>query len=155
MIALKASRSIKRTMFATLLTLSAGMAAAQTYPAKPVRIITLGAGGTNDFVARFLSEKLAQPLNQSIVVDNRAGNFAAPDAVSKSAADGYTLLVSGSVLWISALMQPVTFDPQKDFAPLSLVGRSPMIFAVHPSLPVKSIKELITFAKAKPGELNY
>ena len=141
-------------VLAAVFALGTNTACAQGYPNKPVRIITLGAGGTNDFVARFLAERLTAPLGQPLIVDNRAGNFAAADAVSKAPPDGYTLLVSGSVLWISSLMQPVTFNPQGDFAPISIVGKSPLIFAVHSSLPVKSLKELIAFAKARPGELN-
>jgi tripartite-type tricarboxylate transporter receptor subunit TctC len=147
-------RSLLTFALPATLALGTTVAWCQPYPAKTIRIVTLGAGGTNDFVARFLADRLTVPLAQSLIVDNRPGNFAAPEFVSKAPGDGYTLLVSGSVLWISSLMQSVSFNPATDFAPISLVGRSPMILAVHPSLRVKSVSELIALAKAKPGELN-
>lgn len=128
---------------------------AQQYPAKPVRIVTSSPGGGSDFVARAIANGIAGPLGQPVIVDNRTSGVIPIEVVSKAPADGYTLLVSGGVLWISPLLRKVPYDVATDFLPISLVTREIFVFAVHPSLPVKSIKELIALAKARPGELNY
>jgi tripartite-type tricarboxylate transporter receptor subunit TctC len=90
-----------------------------------------------------------------VVVDNRGSTIVAAEMASRAAPDGYTLLVSTDGLWRGPLLQKMPFDPAKDFSPITLVSRSPNILVVHPSLPVKSVKELIALAKARPGELNY
>jgi tripartite-type tricarboxylate transporter receptor subunit TctC len=90
-----------------------------------------------------------------VIVDNRGAGIIPGDVVAKSAPDGYTLLAYGQPLWLSALMQGAPYDPVRDFAPITLATRAPNVLVVHPSLPVKSVKELIALAKAKPGELNY
>jgi tripartite-type tricarboxylate transporter receptor subunit TctC len=90
-----------------------------------------------------------------VLVDNRPSGVIPGEIVSKSPADGYTLLVTGSSLWISPLLQSVPFDPVKDFAPVTLAATSPSVLTVHPSLPAKSVRELIALARARPGELNY
>ncbi len=133
----------------------AGAAVAQSYPNKPIRIVTGSAGGAADIASRLMAEELAGRLATPIVVDNRVGLAPAGGTVAKAAADGYTLLCYLDSLWIGPLMQDVPYDPIKDFAPISLLGISPGILVVHPSLPVKSVKELIALAKAKPGALNY
>ena len=144
--------------FLLLLIFAAG-AAAQPYPAKPVRIIvTVAPGGGNDFVARLVGQKLGERLGQQFIVDNRpGGNGTIGTAlVARAAPDGYTLLLGfvGS-LAMTPHVEKVPYDPLRDFAGVSLLASSYHILAVHPSLPVRSVKQFIAFAKARPGELNY
>lgn len=141
---------------AALLTLScATVSHGQDYPAKPIRIITSGAGGGNDFVSRLLVQPLSSSLGQQVVVDNRGSGFASGLAVHQSPADGYTLLVASNNLWTAPLLQKAPYDPVRDFAPLTLPTRAPYILVVHPSLPVRTVKDLVSLAKSRPGELNY
>jgi len=126
----------------------------QAYPSKPIRIVTSPAGGGNDFPARLIARALAAPLGQQLIVDNRPTVLIA-DIVAKAPPDGHTLLVTGSAHWIGPLVEKVNYDPIKDFAPVTLIDRAPSVLVVHPSLPVKSVKQLIALAKAKPGELNF
>ena len=135
--------------------LGAGMVFAQSYPNKPVRIVTGGVGGGNDFAARLIAQGLTASLGQQVIVDNRASGVIPGETVSRAPPDGYTLLVTGGTLWIGPLLQHTPYDPMRDFAPISLLTRAPNILVVHPSLPVKSVSELIALAKARPGELNY
>ncbi len=130
-----------------------GQTAAQDYPARPIRIITSPAGGGNDFPARLIARAISGPLGQQVIVDNRPTILIA-DLVAKAPADGYTLLVTGSAHWIGPLLEKANYDAIKDFAAITLVDRAPNILVVHPSLPVKSVRDLIALAKAKPGELN-
>jgi tripartite-type tricarboxylate transporter receptor subunit TctC len=132
----------------------AGFAQCQEYPAKPIRIVTATPGGANDFMARLIAQQAAPSLRQQIVIDNRPGNLIG-EAVAKAPPDGYTLLIAGPTFTIGPLLEPQNYDPVKDFAPVSLAGTTPNIVAVHPSLPVKSIKDLIALARARPGQLNY
>jgi tripartite-type tricarboxylate transporter receptor subunit TctC len=132
---------------------------AQTYPAKAVRIIVpYPAGGTSDILSRLLSPKLNEVFGQPIVVDNRPGangNIGA-DLVAKSTPDGYTLLLADlGALSISPSIYKLPFDALKDLAPVTMVAYSPHLLAVHPSVPVKTVKELIALAKSKPGRLNF
>ena len=124
------------------------------YPAKPVRIVTAPAGGGNDFSARLVARGISGPLGQQVIVDNRP-TVLAPEIVAKAAPDGYTMLLNGSSHWIGPFVERVSYDPLKDFAPVTLVDRTPVILVVHPSLPVKNVKQLIALAKARPGELNF
>ena len=133
----------------------ASLVSAQTYPSKPVRITTYSVGGSNDFAARLLADGLAGPLGQPVVVDNRAGSVIPGEVVSKAPPDGYTILVAGGIFTILHLLQETPYDPIRDFAQISLIGISPLILVVHPSVSIKSVKELIALAKAKPGQLNY
>ena len=132
---------------------------AQQYPAKPVRmIIPFPPGGGSDTMGRALAHKLEAALGQRIVVDNRlgaAGSIGA-DLVAKAAADGYTVLLgSTSELTQYPNVNPsVPYDAVRDFAPISLIGTVPLVLVVHPSLPVKSVQELVALAKAQPGKLN-
>ncbi len=131
-----------------------GAVLAQAYPAKPVRIVTVAPGSANDIVARLIAQELRPVLGQTVIIDNR-GTVAA-EIVARAPADGYTLLLYGSAVWLSPFIRSNTpYDPVKDFAPITLVAASPNIVVVHPSLPVKSVRELIALAKARPGELNY
>jgi tripartite-type tricarboxylate transporter receptor subunit TctC len=152
-------RKFRRT--APALAMSLGLAMwipvpgySQAYPSKPIRIVTSPAGGGNDFPARLIARALAAPLGQQLIVDNRATVLIA-DIVAKAPPDGHTLLVTGSAHWIGPLVEKVNYDPIRDFAPVTLIDRAPSVLVVHPSLPVKSVKQLIALAKAKPGELNF
>src|SRR5262249_25280552 len=135
-----------------------GNVSGQNYPTKPVRIVAgSNPGGGVDYAARQIAQGLTASLGQQVIVENQAGGggIRAAIAVSKAPPDGYTLLVMSSGMWIMSLMQSVPYDPVKDFAPITMADRAPNILVVHPSLPVKSTKELIALAKEKPGALNY
>jgi len=137
----------------------ASVATAQDYPAKPIRMIVPypPAGGT-DIVARVVNEPLSRELGQPIVIDNKggaAGNLAT-DLAAKAPADGYTILFTLSSHTINPKLYPhLPFDVEKDFAAVSLAAYIPQILIAHPSLPVNNIQELIAYAKARPGKLNY
>lgn len=126
----------------------------QGYPNKPVRIVTSPAGGGNDFPARLVAQGISAGLGQQLIVDNRP-TVLIGEIVAKAPRDGYTLLVSGSPHWIGPLLEPTSYDSINDFSPISVIDRAPVILVVHPSMPVRSVKDLIALAKAKPGELNY
>lgn len=132
---------------------------AQTYPAKPIRMINAYApGGASDVVARNFAAKLTEALGQQVTVDPRvgAGGNIAAELAARSPADGYTLLMTTFFLATNqSLYSKLTWDPQKDFAPISMLTAAPLILCVHPSLPVKSTKELISLAKKRPGELDF
>ena len=134
-------------------------ASAQTYPAKPIRIIVpLAAGGPGDVLARAIGQKLSEQVGQSVVIDNRPGanTNVGSEFVAKAPTDGYTLLATASTLTINPSLYPVLpYDAIKDFVPITLIGTTPLILVVHSSLPVKSVKELITLAKSRPAQLNY
>ena len=134
---------------------AADLACAQNYPARPIRLVTSAAGGASDFAARLISQGLSTGLGQQVIVDNRGGGVVPVEIVAKAPADGYTLLYYGSTLWLLPLLQEASYDALRDFMPVSLTVNSPVIVAVHPSVPAKSIKELIALAKARPGALNY
>ena len=133
---------------------------AQTYPNRPVRMIApFPAGGGYDFMARNIGQKLLEALGQPVVVENRAGanGNIGSEVVAKAPPDGYTLLLGGigpQALSV-ALYPKLAYDPLKDFEPVSLVAAQPNLLVVHPSLPVKSLKELIAFAKARPGQVTF
>jgi tripartite-type tricarboxylate transporter receptor subunit TctC len=133
--------------------LSAGASVGQDFPTKAIRIVTSTPGGGSDFAARIIAQGITGPLGQQIIVDNRSGVIG-QEMVIKSVPDGYTLIVDGSSLWLGPLVQTLPYEV-KDFAPISLLARVPNILVVHPSVPVKSVKELIALAKARPGDLNY
>jgi tripartite-type tricarboxylate transporter receptor subunit TctC len=128
---------------------------AQTYPHRPIRIVTSAIGGGNDFNARILAHGLAPLLNQQIVVDNRGGAFVPPLTAARATPDGYTLLAQNNGIWTAPLLEKAPYDYEKDLAPITLIARSPNILVVHPSLGANSIKELIAMAKANPGTINY
>jgi tripartite-type tricarboxylate transporter receptor subunit TctC len=125
----------------------------QDYPTKPLRIVTSDAGGAGDFVSRTIGPGLTAALGQQIVIENRPANAA--EIVAKAAPDGYTLLLYGPTVWITPLVRKAPWDPLKDLAPVTLTVRAPNLLVVTPSLPVRSVKELIALAKARPGELNF
>ncbi len=137
-----------------MVVLFASLVSAQEYPSKPIRMITSSPGSGTDFVARQIAQGLSGVLGQQVIVDNRPSGVIPGDVVAKAAPDGYTLLTAGNV-WIGPLIQQTPYDAVRDFSPIALAARSPNAVVVHPSLPVKSVKELIVLAKARPGELNY
>ncbi|MBI1965130.1 MAG: tripartite tricarboxylate transporter substrate binding protein [Betaproteobacteria bacterium] len=138
---------------------AAGAAFAQPYPSKPVRmIIPFGAGGSTDVVIRIVAAKLPDVLGQQVVIDNRtgAGSMIGTDIAAKSTPDGYTVLATGSPhAIVPNLYKKVPYDAQKDFAPVMQIGSQPYGLVVHPSLGVKSVKDLIALAKKEPGKHNY
>ncbi|MEO8203804.1 MAG: tripartite tricarboxylate transporter substrate binding protein [Betaproteobacteria bacterium] len=143
-----------------LLAAVAGAAVAQTWPARPVRILVpFPPGGGLDYFARNLAPKLQESLGQQIVVENRsgAGGIAAADAAAKAAPDGYTLLLASSAeLTISQHLYPkMAYDAIRDFAPVSYAAHAALLFSVHPSVPAKSLAELVALARTKPGQLAF
>ncbi|MCC7485595.1 MAG: tripartite tricarboxylate transporter substrate binding protein [Burkholderiales bacterium] len=148
-----------RTLAALLLgVIPAPAAWAQAYPAKPIRlIIPFPPGGSNDIVGRMVGAQLGQRLGQQVIVDNRggAGGVIGTEAAARSQPDGYTLLIVSIAYAYNPSLYKLNFDPVKSLAAISLLGSGPNALAVHPSLPVKSARELIALAKAKPGELLY
>lgn len=134
-------------------------AQAQAYPAKPVRIIVpYPPGGTTDILTRVIGQRLTEAWGQQVIIDNRAGasgNIGA-EAVVRSAGDGYTLLSASTVHTVNpSLYSKLSYDPLKDFTPITLLAQVANILVVHPSLPVKTMKEFIAFAKKRPGKLNF
>jgi tripartite-type tricarboxylate transporter receptor subunit TctC len=146
-------------MLALAATVAAGEAAAQAFPSKVVRIVVpFPAGGSNDVVARAMSQPLSRALGQSVVVENRPGanSIIGTEHVARAPADGHTVLLAGfTMLGNSALRSKLPFDPLRDFAPVTGVGAQPMVVSVHPSVPVTSVKDLVAFARARPGQVIF
>jgi tripartite-type tricarboxylate transporter receptor subunit TctC len=137
------------------LALVAGAASAQNYPTKPVRIITSGVGGGNDAISRIIAAGISGPLGQPVIVENRGGIIPG-EMLAKAPPDGHTLMLQGASVWLAPfLYAKVSFDPIRDFAPITIADKSPNTIVVHPSMPVKNVKELIALAKSKPGALSY
>jgi tripartite-type tricarboxylate transporter receptor subunit TctC len=147
-----------RFFIALVLALFAGIATAQTYPSKPLRLIVpFPPGGSNDIVGRTFAAQLGERLGQSVVVDNRggAGGTIGSDIAAKAPPDGYTLLlISVAHAFNPAMYRKLPYDPEKSFAPVAILGTGPVALTVHPSLPVNSVLELVSLAKEKPGTLN-
>jgi len=118
-------------------------------------MITSEPGGTNDITARLIAPALSASLGQQVLIDNRPAGVIPGQIVSKAPPDGHTLLVTTGLLWILPLIQSAPFDAARDFAPVMLIASTPSVLVTHPSLPVKSVRELIALAKARPGELDY
>src|SRR5580700_7366182 len=140
--------------------LAPGGAAAQAYPVRPVTlVIPFPPGGGNDALGRMVADKMSKSIGQQIVVDNRggAGGTIATRAVARSAPDGYTILLAytGTLAINPSLYPNPGYDPRKDFAPIGLIAGLPSVLVVHPSLRVRSVAEVIAFAKAQPGRINY
>jgi tripartite-type tricarboxylate transporter receptor subunit TctC len=152
--------SVRRARCATLFCAGvfvASVAAAQNFPTKPVRIVTGGAGGGNDVASRLIAEGLTENFRQQVYVENRASGFAPAETVAKAPPDGYTMVLSGRSHWMAPLTvsTKVPYDPITDFAPITIPATTPNVLVVHPSLPVKSVKDLIALARSRPGQLNY
>ena len=147
--------------FATIAALTHGInpAAAQAYPSKPIRmVVPFPAGGGIDTVARVIAPKLAESLGQPVIIDNRVGasGTVGTEAVAKAAPDGYTLLATFASHAQNASLYPkLGYDTVKDFAPITLIATVPNILVINPSLPVKTVKELVALAKKHPGEILY
>jgi tripartite-type tricarboxylate transporter receptor subunit TctC len=150
---------MRNTITAVALALCASVAAAQQYPNRPVRLIVpFPAGGPNDIIGRLVAQKLAEPLGQQVIVDNRAGagGNIGTDLVAKAPPDGYTLLSGGmGSLVMNPIIEKVPYNPLRDFAPVILMASAPNVLVTHPSLPVRDVKGLIALARAHPGQLNY
>ena len=153
-------RLLQMLTFAAAGLCAATGATAQGYPSKPVRLIVpFPPGGGNDTVARSVGAELSKTIGQQVVIDNRAGagGTIGAELAAKAAPDGYTLFLAGVASHgINPVLNPkLPYDPVRDFAPVSLLASAPLIVVVHPSLPVKTVKDLIALARAKPGQLNF
>ena len=153
------ARSITGALAVALVSSYTTSAAAQAYPAKPIRVIVpSGAGGSVDTLARLVAQKLSASLGQQVVVENRSGSggVIGTEIAARSAPDGYTLLMAyGSHVVNPTLYPKLPYDTVRDFLPITQVAVQPLLANVHPALPVKSVKELVALAKARPGQLNY
>lgn len=131
----------------------------QPYPARPVRVISAFApGGSNDVIARIISPKFSELLGQQIIVENRpgAGGIIGTETAAKALPDGYTLTIATSTTHaIAAALRPLPYDPVKDFAPIGLVGVTPYVIIVHPTVPVRTVKELVALAKSRSGQVEF
>jgi len=150
------TRACILSLIAAVMAVAVSAAAqAQTYPSRPIRIVTAEAGGGGDFVARLIATGLRDSFSQPVIVDNRSSGVIPGEIVAKATPDGYTLLNYGSTLWIGSLLRKTSYDPVRDFAPVTLSQSSPCILAVPLSSTASSVRDLIALAKAKPGQLNY
>jgi tripartite-type tricarboxylate transporter receptor subunit TctC len=154
-------RNLKTLVALALIALAAAAPAtssAQSYPTRPLRlIIPFPPGGSNDVVGRMIAFQLSDRLGRQVVVDNQggAGGIIGTEAAAKAAPDGYTLLLISVAHAFGSSMYKLPYDPIGAFAPVTILGTGPVVLAVNPKLPVKSLQELIDLAKAKPGQLNY
>jgi tripartite-type tricarboxylate transporter receptor subunit TctC len=154
------ARRTKRLLFILALALYASAASAQAYPSRPLRLIVpFAPGGAVDIIGRLMADAVSRSLGQPVVVENRPGAGAAigAEAVARSAPDGYTLLIgTSSTHGVNSAVNPkLSYDPVKDFSPVVLLATAPWMVVVNPSLPVHNPKELIEYAKAHPGQLNF
>jgi tripartite-type tricarboxylate transporter receptor subunit TctC len=157
-----ASMSIRKSLFITVAALAAAFssAQAQNYPTRPITlVIPFAPGGSTTIVGRGVAEKMGELLGEKIIVDNRpgAGGTVGTRAVAKSEPDGYTLVLgyTGTLAIGPSLYKNVGYDPRKDFAPIGMIGNAPNSLVVNPSFPAKTVAELITYAKANPGTVNF
>ncbi|MGZ5151798.1 MAG: tripartite tricarboxylate transporter substrate binding protein [Burkholderiales bacterium] len=152
-------QSSRARIFIVAMLFAWGFAAAQSYPAKPVRmLVPFPPGGGTDYTARLISQKLTEIWGQQVIVDNRPGasTTIASEIVAKAPADGYTLIMGSTNHTINPSLYPrIPYDTIKDFAPVTVAVTASYVLVVHPSLPAKTVKELIALARARPGEINY
>jgi tripartite-type tricarboxylate transporter receptor subunit TctC len=153
-------RALAAAVGSTLILGWAAAASAQSYPNRPIRIIVPAPpGGTTDALARIVGQKLTESWGQAVVIDNRAGasGIIAAELTAKAPADGYTLLLATSTTLATntVMHSKLPYNPKKDFSPVSVLVTGPNLLVVHPSVPAKSVKELIALAKSKPGKLTY
>lgn len=149
------TRLVTLVSAAMLATAGFGIAQAQdNYPNRIIRIVTAAPGSNNDWGARLVADDLGKKLGQRVLVENR-GSLGVEYVAKDAPADGYTLLFYGSIAWLQPFLTKVKWDPLNDLAPITLSMRSPNVLVVHPSVPVKSTKDLIAQAKAAPGKFNY
>jgi len=150
----------RRALLGVALAATAGAARAQSYPSRPLRIVVPFAAGAGvlDIMARLVGRHLGESLGQQVVIDNRpgAGGIVGAEVVAKAEPDGYTLLMGNTALVVSPyLYARLPFDPLADFVPLTMVNTAPLLLVVHPAVPARSAAELLAYAKARPGQLNY
>src|SRR5687768_2116953 len=149
----------KYAVAATLACIAAGAVHAQAYPVKPVRmVVPFAPGGGTDVIARYLAAGMSESMGRQVVVDNRGGanGIIGTEIVARAPADGYTLLFVSSPHSVNASLYPkLPYDTLRDFAPVSMVATSPYVLVVHPSLPVRNVKELIALAKSRPDQIDY
>jgi len=154
---------MKRTgivVLAAAALIAAGPIAAQEYPSRTIRMVApIAAGGMTDVVARIVGAKLSERLGQPVVIENRAGagGSIGTEAVARAAPDGYTLLFAypGPIVVNPSLMKSLSYVPERDLTAVSMLGTYPMVLAVHPSVPAKSVSELVQYVRSKPGQLSY
>lgn len=147
---------LRKMLTLCAMSLAALTSQAQDYPVKPIRMIAPEAGSGSDILARMIAGAMAASFKQQVVVENRGGNIIVPiEMLIGSAPDGYNLLFFSNAVWMAPLLQSVRFDPLKDITPITLAVSSPAVLAVHPSMPIKSVSELIALAKRRPGEINF
>ena len=147
-------RALKFVAWILAMSLSGPAAGAAPYPSKPIRFVTSEPGGGNDIVARLLADGLSASLGERVIVDNRG--IVAAEIAAHATPDGYTLLIYGANIWLMQYLRDnIPWDPLRDFAPVTIAVRLPNILVVHPAVPVKSVRELIEMAKARPGQLDY
>jgi tripartite-type tricarboxylate transporter receptor subunit TctC len=151
--------SVERTVVALCLaaiafSVTAIASAQDKFPSRLVRIVTAAPGSNHDWGARLTAHELAPRIGQRVIVENR-GSISVEYVAKEAPPDGYTVLFYGAVVWLQPLLSRVNWDPFADFAPVTLAISAPNVLAVHPSLPVKSVKELIALARSRPGQLNY
>jgi tripartite-type tricarboxylate transporter receptor subunit TctC len=147
-----------QAVFATLaaIGIAVPMACAQEFPVKAIRIIASPPGGANNFMARVIGQGLNDSVGWNVIVDNRpSGGFIQGELLAKAAPDGYTLLIAAGSFTIGPLFEKAPYDVIKDFAPVALIATAPSVLSVHPSMPVKSVKDLVALAKKQPGQLNF
>ena len=151
---IQSSRCVAAALLPALALLTGAIATAQNYPEKPIRVYTTGVGGSSDLSTRIIAQAMGGAFAQRMIVDNRA--LVSVETVAGAPPDGYSLLHYSNVVWLMPLLQTnVPWDIFRDFVPVVLTVNTPNVLVVHPSLPVKSVKDLITFVRARPGELNY
>lgn len=138
-----------------IVVLGADAIVAQNYPDKTVRIVVGGTGTATDLTARLAAQELTVSLGQQVIVDNRSSVVIAAETAGKAPPDGYVLLVGGNSFWVGPLLRKTSYDAMRDFTPISILATSPNILVVHPSVPAKSVRELISLGKARSGALNY
>jgi tripartite-type tricarboxylate transporter receptor subunit TctC len=157
-IIMKHTRNVTTLLIGICVELLSATAVAQQYPVRPIRMVVgFAAGGATDLSARFLAQKVSESIGQQMIVENRPGasSMLAAEVVARSTPDGYTLLFANATIAMPSLFAKLPFDVQKDLKPVTLVGYGPLALTVHPSLPVKSVRDLVALAKRRPGELNY
>ncbi len=150
--------AMRMVMAGVLMGLAGSVCAQQTYPNKPIRLISaFAAGGTTTIIARLIGQKLVESWGRQVIIDNRPGanTMIGTDIVAKAAPDGYTILFAGSGFVLVPLVYQAPYDPIKDFAPIAAIAKSEYVLLLNPAVPGDNLKEFIAYAKSRPGELNY
>jgi tripartite-type tricarboxylate transporter receptor subunit TctC len=146
-------RTSASTLGLAALLLAQNEASGETYPSKPIRVLTTEPSGFLDVVARLISHEIAASLGQAVIVENRPSTIQ-PELIARAMPDGYSLGVASGTTWLTPLMQKTSYDAVRDFSPVTLAVTYPNVLVVHPSVAANSVRELIAYAKARPGTLN-